>query len=173
MTVGGASLTINGLRCHHTAGHDDESEVELNLSNHLLHTVPLSILPVPRLTALDLSQNFISTLAFNISPLSSLRSLDLSHNLLTSLPTHLVASLPQLVHLASLSLAHNRLWDLSALPSHQLRALTHLDLSHNRLSAMPAHLSCLTRLQVLSLGGNAFTGGNGASSPSYTSDSAR
>lgn len=154
----GPLITI-GIIC---AADHDENDVELSLSNHLLHTVPPSILTVPRLTALDLSQNFISTLAFNISPLSSLRSLDLSRNLMTSLPTHLVASLPQLAQLTSLSLAHNKLWDLSALPSHQLRALTRLDVSHNCLSTVPAHLSCLTRLQVLSLAGNAFTGGNGA-----------
>lgn len=149
--------------------------MELNLSNHAIHTIPSFLLTVPRMVTLDLSRNFISTLSLSIHPLNQLRVLDLSHNLMTGLPAHFIASLPHLVHLAQLNLSHNQIRDLASLPSHHLRSLTHLDLSHNRLTTLPSHLSSLTKLTLLKINGNALTG-SGGTSPSphvYASTSDR
>ena len=139
----------------------DEPTTRLSLRNRALHCIPSMVMTpaFARFASLDLAHNFISTVPLSLSALTGLESLDLSHNLMAgSLPAQLAEALSLLTQLVHLNLAHNALCDLSALPSQQLQALEELDVSHNGLTAIPAHVVYLTRLRHLSLAGNAFHG---------------
>jgi Leucine-rich repeat (LRR) protein len=142
-------------------GSADAGEAQALTTLSLAHRGLASIPPLifesfVGLTTLDLSHNFLSILP-DLSPLaSSLERLVLSHNLLTCLPSQLVAALPRFARLTHLSLAHNRLPDLSALPYRKLPYLVHLDVSYNSLQALPSRLAKLTQLQHLNLAGNSI-----------------
>lgn len=132
------------------------------MGSRALHILPKQILSLPCLHSLDLSHNFLSTISLDLSPLSSVRRLRLSNNLMTSLPLHLANALPHLAHLTELDVSHNKLWYLEPFPQSVANTLTHLDVSHNSFSQVPAHLSNLSVLTTLKIAHNDFCDPNSA-----------
>ncbi|XP_062338044.1 volume-regulated anion channel subunit LRRC8D [Osmerus eperlanus] len=103
------------------------------------------------LTELVLQGCQLERLPSALLALPALRSLDLGHNSLRCLDE--LPGLGQLRRLSSLCLSHNRVLVLPAGVG-LLRGLELLDLGHNQLSALPPALFILPRLRRLLLGGN-------------------
>jgi Leucine-rich repeat (LRR) protein len=83
------------------------------------------------------------------APLQRLQTLDVSGNLLEQLPSWLPPSLTEL------NASGNCLASLPVdLFSRLSRRLVVLQLAHNQLPGLPMHLTCLTALRLLSVGGN-------------------
>ena len=81
---------------------------------------------------------------------AGLVSLSLAHNVLTALPAGLLVALPALTHL---DISHNRLRELPESLC-TLVQLVHLFTAHNALASLPATLSRLSALQTLDLSDN-------------------
>ena len=149
---------------------------ELGLRGLDLLMVPASIASLTRLTRLALSDSLVvadgwqhlplqlehlnlrsmlglSTVPPEVSQLSRLTELDLSHNV------ELEDGLGALSHLGSLQELNLRSCRLGGLDEALPTALRGLDLSRNRLGAIPAALALLTGLTTLRLNRNRLAGG--------------
>ena len=108
------------------------------------------------LESMDLSRNRLRTIYRGVfEGLEELLDLDLSENVITLVAPSVFEDIP---NLANLDLSHNQLEEFDdnlfpILPDGAAYALTHLDLSHNRLQSIP-FLSVLWNLETLNLSDN-------------------
>ncbi|MEV6637631.1 leucine-rich repeat domain-containing protein [Actinoplanes sp. NPDC051470] len=140
----------------------------LDLSGNRLREVPGEIFRLPGLEGLNLAGNRLTALPPEAGSGAALRHLDLSENRLTALPAELAgtglvdlrlrdnaladaAPLTGLRRLRLLDLSGNR---LRALPRLDTTELTRLDLSGNALETLPSWFGALRGLRVLDLSGN-------------------
>ena len=127
--------------------------------NSLTNELPETIALLSNLEHLDVSHNRLSALPQRLRSCQNLRSLDISHNRLTSSPMDILSQLPELTSLTlasnaltgslfpssvtnfaslqSLDVADNALATLTFGRSLSLPAIARLDISRNRLGAMP------------------------------------
>jgi Leucine-rich repeat (LRR) protein len=103
----------------------------LDAHGNRLHTIPLGMRRLERLSVLNLSYNGLGESALNI---------------IIQIPT-----------LRDLKLAHNQLQD--ALPSSigQMTSLETLELQHNQISSLPDSVRDLLRLRILNVAGNSLS----------------
>lgn len=124
---------------------------------------------LPKLAVLNVSYNRIGTLGTVLRPCRNLKALIASDNALKRLDLHLLKQLEQLTtvvasrnqitevagaeklaQLRKLSLSHNALRTVPALPP----TLVELRLNDNRIASLPSSLSACARLTMVDLGGN-------------------
>ncbi|CAL8077151.1 unnamed protein product [Calicophoron daubneyi] len=128
----------------------DERIFELNRLNFLeishscLQTVPKKISNLKKLTQLGLTSNQLTHVPEEVGRLLSLRFLDLSFNQINELPPDLFS---QLRSLTSLNLSGNKLDSLPSVSS--LKALQVCILANNCLQMLPEGMGCLAQLGVL------------------------
>jgi internalin A len=122
---------------------------QLDLGNSRLTSLPLEILKLTNLRALNLSQNQLTSLPPEIAKLTNLTTLNLSNNQLIRLP----AEIGGLSNLTRLYLNNNQ---LIRLPTEfgGLSNLTKLFLSNNQLTSFPLETARLTNLTLLDLSNN-------------------
>ncbi len=122
---------------------------DFNISDNLIEgALPDAILNCTKLTGLKISNNKITSIPENIGQLTKLREITAANNLITSLP----GTIRNLSELFRLDLTKNLLTtlpDLGAMP-----ALWDLQLSDNRIEALPESFGDFTRLSDLYLGKN-------------------
>ena len=112
------------------------------------------------LESLDLSRNRLGTIYRGVfEGLEELLDLDLSENVITLVAPSVFEDIP---NLENLDLSHNQLEEFDdnlfpLLDSEDGYALTHLDLSHNRLPSVP-FLTVLWHLETLNLSDNRISG---------------
>ncbi len=143
--------------------------IELDLSDKDLTTVPPEVFQVNQLVSLNLCNNHLRCLPPEIGQLTNLKELHLGLNQLRSLPdeirqltnleklflwknhfTSIPSAICELPHLIELDLGCNHLTELPQQIS-QLLNLQCLDLSENDLISLPSSISKLTHLTHLSL----------------------
>jgi small GTP-binding protein len=154
-------------------------ETTLDISQHLLTSLPTEIGELNQLTTLDLHGNKLTSLPKQIGKLVNLTALFLEGNLLNELPeeigelkklevlilgfkfvgnnlTNLPPEISQLSELKSLILPSNQ---LVTLPSEigQLIKLIELDIYNNQLVVLPGEIGRLTNLAKLNLSKNNLT----------------
>ncbi|XP_043195066.1 leucine-rich repeat-containing protein 40-like isoform X1 [Amphibalanus amphitrite] len=151
----------------------------LDVSHNCLTSLPSGLGYLHRLTRLAASDNRLTSLPDEIGSMTSaghhgggMRHLDLSRNSLTALP----ASMGQLYQLEVLDLRQNQLTELPELTDchalkelhvgfnqikemsvelvESIKSVVTLDLSNNKLEALPDEISCLQRLERLDLRNN-------------------
>lgn len=125
-----------------------ENLQRLNVSSNQLDALPTELAQLSSLVRLDLSDNRLTRLPVELAQLTSLERLNISHNSLTEIP----GWLSRLTQLRGLYAVGNEIsaihGDISQL------ALTHLNLTSNRLLHLPARLSELSRLELLQVADN-------------------
>jgi len=146
---------------------------ELKLVGNALHGhLPASMGLLKQLEVLELQENKLISLPAEIRELAQLRTLNVSDNQLTALPEELFTSVPivELIaskngfsgpffivdtvpHLRNLQLSNNSITSFCESGTILLPALKYLDLSVNRLSALP-DVSSWTGLTTLLIGDN-------------------
>lgn len=114
----------------------------INLGNNKIEKIPNSLMALRRLEFLDFSWNCLHEIPHIIHIGESITELNLKGNKIRSFPQQ---SLQKMVHLKSLHLAFNKLINWEILSS---RSLINLDVSHNRITAIP-NLSNLKQLRKL------------------------
>ncbi|KAF2731781.1 L domain-like protein [Polyplosphaeria fusca] len=146
-------------------------EVKLS-ENKLLGALPGSVGSLKQLEVLEVQGNKLTSLPKEICELVHLRTLNISENLLTTVPSELFTSVPivELIatknnfsgsffdvdtvpHLQNLQLSNNSLASLCVTGTILLPALKTLNVSANRLSALP-DISSWTSLTTLLAGEN-------------------
>ncbi|KAI3649711.1 hypothetical protein MP228_005343 [Amoeboaphelidium protococcarum] len=152
-----------------------KSLVTLNLAFNQINTLPTGIGTLKQLVSLDLSGNVLTSIPSEISQLSSLLVLKLEKNRLTSLP----ASLSQMTALQKLTLHENQFQSIPAVLAQlklfeinlqknlistlepqivldlaKCKEVQVIDLSYNRLKAVPTEITELFQLRELNLMGN-------------------
>ncbi|MCG9892968.1 MAG: leucine-rich repeat domain-containing protein [Thermosynechococcaceae cyanobacterium MS004] len=130
----------------------ESGEVQLDLSDLALTTVPDAITQLTHLQTLDLTSNQLTSLPDAIVQLTHLQTLSLGFNQLTSLPD----AIAQLTNLQVLDLGGNQLTSLPDAIA-QLTNLQTLALSGNQLTSLPDAIAQLTNLQTLALSDNQLT----------------
>ncbi len=102
---------------------------------------------------LDLSNQGISRISMDVFSKTNLEGLDVSHN---NLEGSIQAEVRHLSRLKVLDLSHNK---LSGVPAEigQLKDLEVLDLSYNLLTGLPNELANLSNLKLLDLSGNKYS----------------
>jgi len=153
-----------------------ESLVELILKENKLPNIPPGVQELKRIRSIDLSQNAITSLgdddlwksvatslelldlSFNqlddvsaLSPLVKLSQIKLDANKLTSLDG---INWKELKQLSSLSAVGNELKELSADIGEFAQSLEHLEVSDNKLTALPPNLCDLKKVKMLGVAGN-------------------
>jgi len=153
-----------------------ESLVELILKENKLPSIPPGIKELKRIRSIDLSQNAITSLgdddlwksvatslelldlSFNqlddvsaLSPLVKLSQIKLDANKLTSLDG---INWKELKQLSSLSAVGNELKELSTDIGEFAQSLEHLEVSENKLTALPPNLCELKKVKMLGVAGN-------------------
>lgn len=144
----------------------------LDISQNTLHTLPLTVIQLPKLKTLIVSKCKLSSLpdmdhlpilsSLNASDNelqnnglgqmpTSLNKLDLSFNRFISFPIEFCA----LVHLTELNLSNNSIVVLDGIG--QLVSLVWLVLDHNEITYIPHEIGNLTKLKHISLKYNAIT----------------
>lgn len=126
----------------------------LELKNNHYRCIPPGITTLSGLTTLNLSDNELHEVNA-IVKLPLLESLNLQNNSLRD-----VSPIATLTQLKSLQLAKNKLEDIRPICTLPLESL---DLSNNKLSALPAEIKGLGELTSLCLSGNTITKGKGLS----------
>lgn len=149
---------------------------ELKLADNALEgELPSNLGSLSQLEVLELQGNKLNSLPTEIRELVHLRTLNVSDNQLTTLPSELFTSVPivdllasknalsgsffdvdTVPHLQNLQLANNSLSSLCETGTILLPALKSLDVSINRLSALP-DISSWTSLTTLLAGENKLT----------------
>lgn len=149
---------------------------ELKLAeNELEGAFPLEIENLKQLETLELQGNRLTTLPLEIRALTHLRTLNISDNKFSSLPSDVFTIMPVIdlnasknsfsgsffdvdtvPHLQNLCLANNALTSLCGSDDIQLPSIKHLDLSMNRLSALP-NMAAWTNLITLLVGENSLS----------------
>ncbi|KAI3648195.1 hypothetical protein MP228_006049 [Amoeboaphelidium protococcarum] len=152
-----------------------KSLITLNLAFNQINTLPTGIGMLKQLVSLDLSGNVLTSIPTEISQLSSLQVLKLEKNRLTSLP----GSLSQLTSLQKLTLHENQFQSIPAVLAQlklfeinlqknlistlepqivldlaKCKEVQVIDLSYNRLKAVPTEITELFQLRELNLMGN-------------------
>ena len=128
----------------------------LDLHGNKLHSIPLGLRRLSRLTSINLTRNNLDNWAFDvITQITTLREVSLGQNNLTN---ELPESIRLLTNLDTLDVSSNK---LTMLPSslRDLKSLRCLSLSSNRLTSLP--FDCLAQLPTLanvSAASNALTG---------------
>uniref|UniRef100_A0A7S1I385 Uncharacterized protein n=1 Tax=Eutreptiella gymnastica TaxID=73025 RepID=A0A7S1I385_9EUGL len=124
----------------------------LKLQGNQLETLPNSSGALANLRSLDLACNALKALPNAVLQMPALQELCLDGNVLTQLPSKLPAKCPQLRALGLKAVG------LTTLPADigSLKALTSLDLSQNKVEALPEELATLP-LQHVDLRGNPLT----------------
>jgi len=123
---------------------------ELNISANLLTSLPNELATMTSLISLNASGNKLGNKLEPIPDLKQLQNLNISNNQITSLPV----SLSKLDRLQFLNVSKN---ELKTVPSSVIASLTELrklDLSDNKLAALPYNISKLTSLKSLRLHSN-------------------
>lgn len=123
---------------------------ELSLSKNQLSDLPLEIRQLINLKELYLYENLFKSIPNAIVNITSLTILNIAKNLLTTLPSEI----SHLTNLTELYLGENRIKKIPTEVINQLVNLKTLNLSFNRLSAIPSEIKKLTNLSTLSLDGN-------------------
>ena len=132
---------------HHTTLGNLEYET-LDCSNHKLRDLP-SDLPY-NTQVVDLQHNKLSSLPLTLLGMPNLTAIDLSHNSLLSLSDKPVAW--NLTHLTSLNLQANRLHSLTPATFKGLGGLRQLNLANNNISLIESStFEGLDKLEVLNL----------------------
>ncbi|KAG8236960.1 hypothetical protein J437_LFUL016156 [Ladona fulva] len=122
----------------------------LDLSSNSLTKLSAKIRNLSSLTVLNLQDNSLESLPSEIGSLKNLQKLNLSHNKICDLPNDFF----RLHELRSLMISHNLFHDLPSEGIGDLIMLDYLDISHNKLSAVPPGVGFLTRLKHLSMSHN-------------------
>lgn len=104
-------------------------------------------------TVLDLSNHGLTSVDMSIFNRTDLTELNLSHN---NLKDALPSQVGQLKNLQVLNLSYNKFTGVPAEVG-QLKNLLVLDLSNNQLTGLPYEIGNLTQLQVLNVSGNAYS----------------
>ncbi|XP_052868495.1 chaoptin [Anopheles cruzii] len=134
----------------------------LNLSQNGLQEIPAELFrSAYSLRVLDLAHNSLKYLPDNLVISEGLERLDVSHNQFTKIPVTALSNLAAMA-LCELDLSHNHIGAIHSVDlsnkfrvSCSLRALSWLDLSHNRLVRLDdAAFATLPRLEVLDLSHN-------------------
>eukprot|EP00878_Enallax_costatus_P026031 GHUV01027903.1.p1 GENE.GHUV01027903.1~~GHUV01027903.1.p1 ORF type:complete len:599 (+),score=189.93 GHUV01027903.1:562-2358(+) len=148
----------------------------LHLSSNKLRQLPQGISALSALKLLDVSDNPLSSLPEEIASLPALASLSCSNCSIPALPDALGVQQPNLTavnasgnhltavptglraasSLAVLNLGRNQLTDISAVAG--LQSLKELDVSYNKLQALPESVGNLPRLSVLDAKNNQISG---------------
>ncbi|XP_003962530.1 leucine-rich repeat protein 1 [Takifugu rubripes] len=145
-------LTIVSKKDYPLSSNFPYSLEQLQVSYCKLSRVDMRMLSLKALRKLDLSNNHIKKLPATIGDLSCLSDLVLHNNHLEAFSDALcLSSLQHSLHL--LDLSHNR---LRALPAHfcRLRELVNLKLDNNELACLPFHVGRLSKLRYLSAAHN-------------------
>ncbi|KAF2462576.1 L domain-like protein [Lindgomyces ingoldianus] len=149
---------------------------ELKLAdNAIMGPLPASLRNLNQLEVLELQNNKLTELPSEIRELAHLRSLNVSDNQLRQLPTELFTSVPIIELIASKNVFSGSFFDVDTVPHLQtlqirnnsisslcengtvlLPALKTLDITANRLSALP-DISSWTSLTTLLVGENKLT----------------
>ncbi|KAH7729089.1 Leucine rich repeat 4 [Aphelenchoides avenae] len=129
--------------------HDISDLVAADLSGNRLHEMPACLCELDSLETLQIRDNCLRQLPTSIHLLKSLTYLDLSGNQLTSLPASIF-----FLRLRVLLLPGNRLESLPREIRQLESCIQELDLSFNRLEAIPTDTTLLKTLRVLKLRGN-------------------
>ena len=124
----------------------------LGLSHNQLTTIPSILTELPSLRTLWLNSNRLTTIPSEITKLTKLKSLDLYNNQLTIIPPEIA----QLTKLRSLALGNNQ---IAAIPPEiaQLTKLQTFWFNNNNLTFIPPEIAQLTELQLLNVGSNQLT----------------
>jgi Leucine-rich repeat (LRR) protein len=123
------------------------SRQRLNASENKLTSLTSAVGFLSSLLTLELANNQITALPVEVSGLRSLTKLDLSKNQLASLPKQL----GDLRCLQVLNVSQNVIRALPSKPFGTLCNLEELHLWGNSLTALPPHMTRLTRLTLLAL----------------------
>lgn len=117
----------------------------ISLSGNFLSVFP-PILKIRYLQSLDLSFNSLTEMPEEVGNLSRLVNLNISSNFLSSVPRSIV----ELNNLEVFSCAHNNITSMAEIPLHLFGSLRRLNISHNRITALPYHdLMSSSTLQTL------------------------
>lgn len=112
-----------------------------------------TLIPESRNNVLDMSSQAIARIPMDVFTKIYLEGLDVSHN---NLEGSIQAEVRHLSRLKVLDLSHNK---LSGVPAEigQLKDLEVLDLSYNLITGLPNELANLSNLKLLDLSGNAYS----------------
>lgn len=112
-----------------------------------------TLVPQLKNNVLDQSNQGISRIPMDVFSKTNLEGLDVSHN---NLEGSIQAEVRHLSKLKVLDLSHNK---LSGVPAEigQLKDLEVLDLSYNLITGLPNELANLSNLKLLDLSGNAYS----------------
>uniref|UniRef100_A0A915A6Z3 Calponin-homology (CH) domain-containing protein n=2 Tax=Parascaris univalens TaxID=6257 RepID=A0A915A6Z3_PARUN len=132
--------------------YDISDVISADLSDNRMNELPVCICELSSMETLRVRATGLRSLPAAVQLLESLTYLDLSENQLTSLPVGLFS-----IHLQVLLLAGNRLDSLPREIRQLAGSLHELDVSCNRLQAIPPDIALLKLLRVLNLRDNRLT----------------
>jgi len=127
----------------------------VNLDSKNLQTIPLSLYRhAAEILTLNVSRNMSLSIPSDfIDSCTSLQEIRFTHNEARRIPKSIPAA-PALTHL---DLSHNRLEDLDHIGLTEMYQLISLKVANNRLKAVPSNITQLMELRVLDLSSNYFT----------------